>query len=107
MPDAGPDGLVLVIDQGRAEIEIDGLDIEEKGQTIFAIAVRLAEHRQRDVAENIHPRNYRPIRLRDLADQLKLDTDRPLRSAISRFHKKVERQHAKLYPDLLAPKDLF
>lgn len=107
IPDVGSDGLVLIIDQGRSEIEVDGLDIEEKGQTIFAIAVRLAEQRQRDVAKNLHPRDYRPTSLRTIADELKMATDGPLRSAISRFHKKIEREHFALYPDLPVPKDIF
>jgi 7-cyano-7-deazaguanine synthase in queuosine biosynthesis len=106
-PDPGPDGIVLIIDQQRSELEIDSLGLIDHGQTIYAIVSRLAQQRQRDTEDGVSPREFRAVRLREIASELAHATDSALRSAISRFLQKVEQEHQRLYPDLPKPKEII
>lgn len=100
-------GVILIIDELRSELDIDGLGLEEKGQRIYAIVSLLAEQRQRDAADGVSPRDYPAVRLDDLAKKMNLENDGPLRSAISRFLKKTKTIHADLNPGLPALDDVI
>ena len=95
-------GVILIIDEVRSELDIDGLALEENGPRIYAIVSRLAEQRDKDKAEGIFPRKFTTVRLSEMARNMKLESDGPLRSAISRFLKKIDEAHAELNPSLPA-----
>jgi len=95
-------GVILIIDEVRSELDIDGLALEENGPRIYAIVSRLAEQRDKDKAEGTFPRDFTTVSLSEMARNMKLESDGPLRSAISRFLKKIEAAHGELNPGLPA-----
>lgn len=100
--EAPDSGVILIINEKRSELDIDGLALEENGPRIYAIVSRLAEQRDKDIAEGIFPRDFPTINLGELVKNMNLESDGPLRSAISRFLKKVEDTHADLNAGLPA-----